>query len=32
MGEMVAAFDKFDFESRNRKKLIPGAPRPEWNP
>lgn len=31
-GEMLAAFDKFDAESRTRKKLLPGAPRPDWNP
>lgn len=31
-GEMLVAFDKFDAESRTRKKLHPGAPRPEWNP
>jgi len=31
-GEMLAAFDKFDAESKTRKKLLPGAPRPDWNP
>jgi hypothetical protein len=32
MGNMLELFDKYDAESRTRKKLLPGAPRPEWLP